>query len=290
MAALTVMIPQVWTARFLANLDKIMVFGGAVNRDYQPDASYGNAIKIHKMDGLSISDYTINTDITNPEIPTVVEQILNIDQQKYFNFYIDSIIEAQTRPNVMDEAMGRAAYAMADTVDQFIAGLHADATTKVGTTVAPVTPTTSSVYGDLTDLQKSLDKLNVPTMGRFIIMGPAGVKLLKDSGEMLSDTPTGDNVRIDGAFGRNSNVTPAGYKGRAANFDIWMSNNTFASGAVTETWYAGTRQAISFVDSLNRMEGYSPEKRFGDAVKGLYVYGAKVVQPDALAVTYTALT
>jgi hypothetical protein len=47
--------------------------------------------------------------------------------------------------------------------------------------------------------------------------------------------------------------------------------------------------AISLVDSINSIEGYVPERRFGDAVKGLYVYGAGLVQPDALIPIYTAI-
>jgi hypothetical protein len=52
----------------------------------------------------------------------------------------------------------------------------------------------------------------------------------------------------------------------------------------------GHDMAISLVDSLNTIVAYNPELRFGDALKGLYVYGTKTVQPDALAVVYTDLS
>jgi hypothetical protein len=70
-----------------------------------------------------------------------------------------------------------------------------------------------------------------------------------------------------------------------------MSNNTFAGGTgVTETWYFGHEMGISMADSLNTIMAYQPEMRFAEAVKGLYVFGAAVTEPDALGVVYTNLT
>lgn len=291
MAALDSLIPQIWAARFLANLDKALVFGRAANRVFQPDAQFGNVVNVDKIGNVTIGDYTSNTDfVAGPEALTASPKVVTINQQKFYNFQIDSIDEAQAYPNIMNKAMERAAYSMADVVDTYIASLHAGATTKVNTTTTPGTPTDATVYGILTDAAKALDQLNVPTAGRFLIMGPAGIKLLKDSGEMLSDTPAGDIVRLQGQFG-DPGMLPEGYKGRVAGFDLWMSNNTFAGGTgVTETWYFGNEMGISFVDSLNQIMAYEPEKRFAQAIKGLYVYGAAVTEPDALGVIYTTLT
>ena len=47
---------------------------------------------------------------------------------------------------------------------------------------------------------------------------------------------------------------------------------------------AGTNAAGSFAEQLVELEAYRREENFSDAVKGLHVYGAKVTQPDALAV------
>ncbi len=290
MANLDTLVGAVWSARFLANLDKALVFGNAVNRVFQPDAEYGNAVNVDKISDLTIGDYTKNTNFAGgPQALTATQKVVTINQQKFFNFQIDSIDEAQARPNIMNKAMERAAYSMANAVDMYIAGLHAGATTKINTSAAPGTPTDTTVYGILTQAAKDLDKLNVPTANRFMIMGPAGIKLLKDSGEMLSDTPAGDIVRLIGQFG-DPGTLPEGYKGRVAGFDLWMSNNTFTGGTgVTETWYFGNEMGISLVDSLNQIIGYQPELRFAEAVKGLYVYGAAVTEPDALGVCYTTL-
>ena len=289
--ALTTLIPEIWSSRFLANLDNNLVFGNAVNRVYQPDAVAGNVVHVDKISNLTIGSYTQNTDFAGgPEALANTQKDITIDQQRFFNFQIDSIDEAQAIPNIMNKAMERAAYSMANDVDKYIASLHAGASSKGGsTTTVPVTPTVDTIYGYLTQAAKDLDKLNVPTNNRFMIMGPASIKLLKDSGEMLSDTPAGDIVRLLGQFG-DAGTLPAGFKGRVAGFDLWMSNNTFAGGTgVTETWYYGDMMAISLVDSLNSIVGYQPEMRFAEAVKGLYVYGAAVTEPDALGVLYTTL-
>ncbi len=283
------MIPEVWSARWLANLDKAYVFGRAINRTFQADADVGDLIKVDKMGSVAITDYVKNTDHAVAETLTPTQTEIAIDQAKMFNFQIDNIEEAQTIPNLMDSAMQRAAYAMAGVVDLAIFAEHANATSKTGTVAVPVTPVITDIYAYLTNNAKLLDKLNVPTYGRFAIMGPAAIKLLKDSGEMLSDTPVGDIVRLQGQFG-DPGVLPDGYKGRMAGFDLWMSNNTAIDATTTETMMFGHNMAIALVDSVNKFVAYVPELRFGDAMKGLYVYGIKTVQPDALAVVYTDLT
>jgi hypothetical protein len=83
-------------------------------------------------------------------------------------------------------------------------------------------------------------------------------------------------------------MLPNGYKGRIANFDIWMSNNLPSESAAEAIWIGGHPLGISFVDSLNSIEAYRPEQLFGDAVKGIYVYGAAAVLNDALVAVYTA--
>ena len=104
----------------------------------------------------------------------------------------------------------------------------------------------------------------------------------------LSDTPTGDTVRYMGQFMATTEL-PMGWKGVAAGFDLFMSNNTPSSGSSTSIWTLGHSMGIQMVDSVNDIVGYTPEKRFADAVKGLYVYGAKVTQPTAGVKMFTTL-
>ncbi len=290
MSELGFTIPVIWSSRFLANLDMALVYGSVANRDYQPDAQFGSAINIHKFSDITIGEYSKYTSIGTPEAPTVDRTVLTMDQQPFFNVLVDSIDEMQTQPDLMNEVMKRAAYGIGRTVDAYIAGLYTGATvvSDLGTAAVPVVPVVTDIYQYLTMAALKLDEANVPVSDRFIVMDPAGVKLLKDSGEMLSDTPAGDTLRAYGVFNAPGQL-PMGYKGRIANFDIFMSNQTPVDDVATSVWLAGHPDGIAFADSFNEIKGYDHPEYFGDAVKGLYVYGAVVNQPDAIVPIYTAL-
>ena len=101
-------IPTVWAARLLVALEKALVYGQAnvCNRDYEGEIrEAGNTVKIASIGDVNIGDYVKNTNITDPDNLTDSEQMLTVDQSKYFNFYVDSVDRAQQGVNVMDEAM-----------------------------------------------------------------------------------------------------------------------------------------------------------------------------------------
>lgn len=286
--AFTDIVPEVWAARLLANLDKNFVYANAINYDFQADAEYGDVVHVDKIGTVTIGNYTSNTTIGTPQILTSTQSDLSINTQKFFNFFLDEVDLAQIKPNLMDAAMSRASYGLANAVDAQVAALYATATSAIGVVGTPVTPAAATIYGYLTQAHQKLDEKNVPTDGRFCIMSPAAVKILKDSGEMLSDTAMGDVLRRDGGLG-GSTIQPNGYMGKAANFHIWMSNNTASSGTSTDIWMAGHPMGVSMVTSVNKISAYEPETLFGSAVKGLLVYGIAMLQPDAVCTVYTTL-
>ena len=118
-------IPTVWAARLLTALEESLVYGQrqVCNRDYEGEIrEAGNTVKIASIGDVTIGDYTKDTDIADPEALTDDEQTLLIDQQKYFNFYVDSIDQAQQNVNVLDEAMRRSAWGLREKADDFLAG------------------------------------------------------------------------------------------------------------------------------------------------------------------------
>ena len=288
MANLDTLIAEIWAASFLANLDNNLVFGNTINRDYQSDLSYGNVVNVDKIGAVTIGDYTKNTDMDAAEALTATQSTLTIDQQKYFNMQVDSIDEAQSRPDVMNTAMERAAYSMALVVDAYLASFYASAGNAIGVVGTPVAPDADTIYGYLTQAAQLLDEANAPTTDRYFVMSPAGIKLLRDSGEFLVATAQGDVVRTTGGMGGSAPM-PNGYVGMAGGFAIWSSNNTASSGTSTSIWQAGHRMGVSMAESVNQIIGYQPELRFADAVRGLYVYGAAMLQPDAVVSMYTSL-
>jgi hypothetical protein len=143
---------------------------------------------------------------------------------------------------------------------------------KIGSLTTPKVPTKDDAYEYLVDLSVMLDEANVPLEGRFVVV-PAWYHglLLKDDRFISSGTAAGDSVR------RNAEV------GEAAGFSILKSNNVPNATGTKYRIIAGHSIATSYVEQVLDLQTYKPEKRFGDAVKGLHVYGAKVVRPTCLA-------
>lgn len=260
-------IPQIWSARLLANLDKNLVYANAVNRDYEGEIKkFGDTVKINQMGDVTVKDYKGGV-IEDPEELNSNQTILTIDQAKYFNFKVDDVDKAQANVTLVDKGMGRASYAVQDVIDKFIAALVKDAKIKVGNTSKPVEITVANAYDTLVDLGVELDNKNVPRVGRFVILPPFYLGLLSKDPRFTKDFKILENGVVDGA-------TVSGFK-------IMMSNNVpFASS--NYSIMAGIDMAISFAGQVTEVEAYRPEKSFSDAMKGLYVFGAKVVQPDCL--------
>lgn len=263
-------IPTLWSARLLANLDKALVALQFVNRDYEGEiTAYGDTVKINQIGNVKIKDYT-GADIDDPEEVSSVQQTLVIDQAKYFNFAVKDVDKAQANVNLVDATMARAAYNLADVIDQDIFSQYADAGIKIGTEEAPtVIDSPAKAYDTLVDLGVALDEKNVPKAGRKIALPAWYFGLLAKDARFTRDLSILANGVVEG--------------GTVGRFELLQSNN-LAKATGTDAYHAlaGTTQAISFANQVVETEAYRPEKNFSDAVKGLSVWGRKVVQPDCL--------
>lgn len=264
-------IPEVWSARLLEHLDKVHVYAGLMNRDYEGDIrAFGDTVHINQIGAITINDYT-GADIADPEELDSKQMDLVIDQAKYFNFQIRDIDNVQSNPKLVDAAMQRASYGINDVVDNYLAGLllaGADA----ANTITAETLTSENAYDYLVDLGVRLNENNVPMLGRWVVVPPwfHGL-LLKDARFVGNGT------------GYNQAILQGGWVGDAAGFRIHLSNNVPVTGT-TYSIIAGTNAAGSFAEQLVELEAFRLEKNFSDAVKGLHVYGAKVTRSGALAV------
>ena len=271
-------IPTVWAARLLTALERSLVYGQAnvCNRLFEGEIrAAGNTVKIASVSDVTVNDYVKDTDIDAPETLTDETQTMSIDQQKYFNFYVDSIDRAQQNVNVLDEAMRRSAWKLRNLADGYLASLMAAAVpagNMIGDNTTPEVPTKADAYEFLVDLGVKLDEADTPIDGRFCIV-PAWFHglLLKDDRFIKAGTLRSDRALANGAVGE------------AAGFSILKSNNVPNSGGAKYKILAGHASATSYAEQILDLHTYKPEKRFGDAVKGLHVYGAKVVRPAALA-------
>ena len=276
--AVTNFIPELWSARLLNALDKSHVFANVVNRDYEGDIKkMGDTVHINTIGAVTIGTYTQNTDFSSgPETLATTDQTLTIDQAKYFNFQVDDIDAAQAAGDIMDKAMTRAAYGLADASDKYIAGIlagAADATNTVSTSAVALT--SSNVYENVVKMRTILDKANVPTAGRWLVMPPEMYALI-----LLDDR----FVKTGGEMAEG--ILRTGLVAQAAGFDIYLSNNCVSvnsNSTDTYTIVGGVDSAATYAEQIVSTEAYRPEKRFADAVKGLHVYGAKVVDKAQIA-------
>lgn len=272
-------IPAIWSANLLSNLNKAHVYAqdGVVNRDYEGEiAAAGDRVKINSIGRVTIGNYVKNTPMGEPETLTDAQRELVIDQQKFFHFQIDDIDKAQQKPKVMPEAMREAGFGLSDVADQFLASFHtgADAANLIGNDTTPTAITApSDAYEFLVDLDVLLDEQDVPSDGRTAVVPSWFHGLLrKDDRFVKVGTPTSDQVLRNGMVGE------------AANFRVLKSNNTPNTAGAKYKVQAFSRLALSYAEQIVETEAYRPEKRFGDALKGLHVYGGKLVRPKALSV------
>lgn len=279
-------IPVIWSSRILVGLQKALVYAqpGIVNRDYEGEISEaGNTVNINSIGDPTIFDYTKNTDMPPPETLTGSQRQIVIDQAKAFNFQVDDVDKIQQKPQVMDTALSRAAYRLADIADQYLATkMYTNSTVNtIGTLTTPIvaptpTPGSSGAYEQLVDMGTKLDENNVPTEGRWAVIPPWY------HGILVKDSRFVSYAAIDVLYNRQV--------GEAAGFSILVSNNTPAIAApngaanttVRNAILGGHSMAASYAEQVNQIEAYRPERRFGDAVKGLHLYGAGVTRPEAL--------
>jgi N4-gp56 family major capsid protein len=276
-------VPEIWSSRLLVAARKELVYAGptVVNRDYEGEiGEAGDTVRITSVSRPAIGTYTPGSTTITPESLTTGQRTLVVDQSKYWAFSIDDVDKRQAKSNLIPQAMSEAAYALADVVDQYVAGLYTQIQSTnflnvVGSPIDTYTTATDAYNSVLVPLRTKLTKANVPKMGRYVIVPPEFyASLLKDERFIKADSAGTDQGL------RN------GFVGRAANFDIYESNNCPNPSGDTLVVQAGVKEAITFAEQINKTEAYRPENSFEDAVKGLALYGAKVIRPDYLAAAF----
>ncbi|MDY7992407.1 P22 phage major capsid protein family protein [Paenibacillus polymyxa] len=264
-------IPTIWSARLNESLKKNLVYGNVVNTDYEGEIQgQGSTVKINSIGAVTIGNYDKVAGIGNPQELDATQKTLVIDQAKYFNFQVDDVDAAQANVNLLDGGIVEASYGLANVVDQYLAGFYTEvkAENTIGNDTAPIIPTSSTAYDLLIDLGVLLDENNVPESERFVVV-PAWYYglLLKDA-----------------RFTKDPSIIRTGYVGDIDGMIVYKSNNVPNTAGAKYKIIAGHKSAISFAGQVDSVEAFRPEKQFSDAVKGLQVFGAKCIKPEALAV------
>lgn len=294
---ITNFIPEIWSANLLLPLRASLVYGqaGVINRDYEGDiAAAGDTVHITNFADPAVRTYTKNAGTTSSNITwdnlTDSTQALVVDQADYFAFKVDDIDKRQSQPGFVAAASTGASYGLSEKADQYLAAMMAAGAANslpdvVGLSAAPndTDPMTGTAnfYDDvLVPMRTALARSNVPANGRFCIVPPEVYALL------LRDERF---VRTD--MGQPGPVVQNGQVGKAAGFAIIESNltpiaNTNTGGSTNTgngyTVLAGHSMATTFAQQIASVEAVRLQDTFGDGVKGLHLYGGKVVRSHAL--------
>ena len=262
-------IPTIWSENLYTELDKQYIAVKNCNRDYEGEIKgCGSTVKICGVGEINVFDYTKNTDLSDPELISEIEKSLVIDQAKCFNFQIDDVDRAQSVPGLMNAAMKVAANALSNAADAYVYSLYTQADTEL--CVEGITE--SNIIDILLDARRVLYTQNVTDSSDIIF------EVSPDIGELIIRAKI--NLATD-----NAESLENGCIGSVAGCKIFVSNNIIQSeegGVMVHKCIARTKRAIAFAEQLSEINAYRPEKRFADAVKGLHLYGAKVVYPKEM--------
>lgn len=279
--AVTNFIPDIWSAKLLVALRKQLVAGSAcVNRDYEGEIKrQGDSVKITSINDVTIGSYTVHTDITVEDIDDATRSLL-IDQAKYFAVELDDVEAAQQVKggrSALDQAVDNAAFQLASTADAFLLDLINDAAEATANDLGTVAihTTAKNLYDAFVDLGVLLDEANVPEVGRFLVVSPSLHGRLRKLDEWVGVGDMSSEV-----------ARTRGLIGEVAGLPVYKSNNLPAvtdAAATGGLAIAGYKGATTFAEQIVSVEAARMEKRFADMVKGLHVYGGKVVRPTGVA-------
>ncbi len=268
--AISTFIPTVWSETLLEQLDREYVGVRNCNRDFEGDIKdKGSSVKIGSIGNISVFDYTKNTDMATLQTLSDTDMTLVINQAKAFNFQIDDIDRAQSQPKLMKAAMRQAAAALAEVADKYVYKLYENALSENIISVDGITA--DNILDTIIEARQKLLANGVNSnMETALEVTPEVASYILRS-KILSGTDNRDSMEN-------------GHLGKIVGFDIYVSPNVAKDGGGRHQCFVRTKRAIAFAEQLNEVEAYRPESRFADAVKGLHLYGAKVVYPKEFIV------
>lgn len=268
-----VFIPEIWSKKLNQLLEKNCVMMQCVNRNWEGEIKQqGDKVKIITPAPVSVSTLTSDNITYSSLNPT--SQELEIDQKKFFAFKIDDVAKVQSNADIMEAHLANAKKAIEEVQDTYLLGMHTSVTVEntVGSEESPITLDKSTIYEQFVKLALALKNSDAVLAGAkpWVVINPAIESYLLQSPEFINAYKVADETLREGAIGR------------IAGMDVLVSTNLVD---VDSKYYvlAGTNDAITFASQLAKIESLRDKDSFSDLVRGLYLYGAKPVQPKALA-------
>ncbi len=262
-------IPTIWSETLYEGLVGQCIAVKNCNREFEGDIQgIGSEVKIVGIGDVNIQNYTPNSTIGDPDILDDSVRSMSIDHARYFNFMIDDVNRVQASPKLMGAALKNAARGLANVADKEVLALHADAANSIDVTAA----TEENMLNPFIEARNLLYKNNVTDASEvvFEVSPDVAARLFKDKMELVTN---------------NNELLENGCLGSIMGCKVYVSNNIAVEkegGNVYHRCIARTKRAIAFAQQLQKIEAYRPDGFFADAVKGLYLYGMKVVYPTEM--------
>jgi hypothetical protein len=288
-------LPSIYSKKVLNFFRKSSVVEAITNTDYAGEISaYGDSVKIIKEPVISVSDYTRGQD-TTPTKLTDQELTLVVDSAKAFKFIVDDIETKMSHVNFKEVASSSAAYALKDAFDAAVIAnmfsgltasspdhvLGADSATALGANIYDGAGSVDIGQDSETDplnlmarMARLLDEQNVPEEGRWFVAGPDFYEQLGQSTSKL--------LSVDFNAGQGSIRNGLVSSGKLRGFDMYKSNNIEATSNATGKVLAGHMSSTATAQTIISTEVLRDPSSFGDIVRGLHVYGSKVLRPEAI--------
>ena len=282
--------PEVWSAKFMEDLDKTLVFKEDCNHSYEGEAKQaGDAVRIFGLGDVEIGAWHHGKLETLPNAKEVTGHsiLMPINEVRYFNFEVgDDLDKAQAMggSGLMGKFTSKTKDNMADVIDQFIAGLHVGNCAKAFNSDAALTadPTNASatyILDAIDDAYLKLLENNVSRNTKVTLTAPPWFIMMLKRAYVELDTD-------------NSAMLANGRVGRYGGITLKESNNVYTDGSGHSHIQLKTDEAIAFVNPYTHMEGYRPDLTFIDCVKGYTLFDGMVVAPkqviDLNVYKYTA--
>jgi hypothetical protein len=269
-------VPEIWSSEILVNLRNALVYGALCNRDYEGDiAEAGDTVHITSFGAPTISSYSKYTPLNYEQLSDDT-RALTIDQQKSFSFAVDDIDKRQALGGFVGQAMSDAAHGLAEVTDIYLAGVMKAAIDGGAQDLGAITIDISNAnaYGDvLVAMRTKLNRSKCPKMGRWAVVPPEVYAALLQDSRFVDASQAADSGR----------ALREGAVGRVVGFDIFESNNVPTDTTATWNVIAGHPLATTYAEQIIETEALRLQDYFGDGLRGLHVYGSKVVRTECLA-------
>ena len=289
-------LPSVYSKKVLNFFRKASVVEAITNTDYAGEISaYGDSVKIIKEPVISVSDYTRGSDTTATKL-TDQELSLVVDSAKAFKFIVDDIETNMSHVNFKEVASSSAAYALKDSYDAAVIAtmlsgisssspdhvLGSDSATDLAAGTFDGTGNLDIGFGTsehdpldvMARMSRLLDEQNVPEEGRWFVASPDFYEVLGQASSKL--------LSVDFNAGQGSIRNGLVSSGKLRGFDMYKSNNIASTSNAAGKCLAGHMSAVATANTILSTEVIRDPSSFGDIVRGLHVYGAKVLRSEAI--------